>query len=199
MRSGGRRRRGLREERVRVVDRENPAANDFLPVARISVAGQLHTCRLDLARIVNGLPWVVIEPCAMPVNASSRHAWRPAMTPWIMVTGTNSASGAMTTGFAASKDFMAFPYGRRVQHGGAIWQCRDGSGPGAGEVGRIETSGRPRAAERLVAGNKPDAALARRRWRCHQLPDRVEDYLELAVVLGLERIDSTRELLIVAG
>ena len=55
-----------------------------------------------------------------------------------MLTGTNSASAssAMTTGLAASKDFMASPCGRRGKHGAAIWQFRDGSGPGAGKGGR---------------------------------------------------------------
>jgi len=52
---------GLREERVRVVDWENPAANDFLLVSQMTVTGQLYTCRPDLIGFVNGLPWVVIE------------------------------------------------------------------------------------------------------------------------------------------
>jgi type I restriction enzyme, R subunit len=52
---------GLREERVRVVDWENPAANDFLLVSQMTVTGQLYTCRPDLVGFVNGLPWVVIE------------------------------------------------------------------------------------------------------------------------------------------
>ena len=56
-----RERGGLRDERVRVVDWENPAANDFLLVSQITVTGQLYTCRPDLIGFVNGLPWVVIE------------------------------------------------------------------------------------------------------------------------------------------
>ncbi len=52
---------GLREERVRVVDWENPAANDFLLVSQMTITGQLYTCRPDLVGFVNGLPWVVIE------------------------------------------------------------------------------------------------------------------------------------------
>ncbi len=44
-----RERGGLREERVRVVDWENPAANDFLLVSQMTVTGQLYTCRPDLA------------------------------------------------------------------------------------------------------------------------------------------------------
>ena len=56
-----RERGGLREERVRVVDWEDPAANDFLLVSQMTVTGQLYTCRPDLIGFVNGLPWVVIE------------------------------------------------------------------------------------------------------------------------------------------
>ena len=51
----------MRDERVRVVDWENPAANDFLLVSQMTVTGQLYTCRPDLIGFVNGLPWVVIE------------------------------------------------------------------------------------------------------------------------------------------
>ena len=56
-----RERGGLKEERVRVVDWEKPAANDFLLVSQMTVTGQLYTCRPDLVGFVNGLPWVVIE------------------------------------------------------------------------------------------------------------------------------------------
>jgi len=56
-----RERGGLRDERVRVVDWENPAANDLLLVSQMTVTGQLYTCRPDLIGFVNGLPWVVIE------------------------------------------------------------------------------------------------------------------------------------------
>lgn len=52
---------GMKTERVRVIDWENPAANDFLLVSQLSVTGQLYTCRPDLVGFVNGLPWVVIE------------------------------------------------------------------------------------------------------------------------------------------
>src|SRR6266496_5472319 len=51
----------LKEERVRMVNWENPAANDFLLVSQMTVTGQLYTCRPDLIGFVNGLPWVVIE------------------------------------------------------------------------------------------------------------------------------------------
>ncbi|HEV8485596.1 MAG TPA: type I restriction endonuclease subunit R, partial [Blastocatellia bacterium] len=56
-----RERGGLRDERVRVVDWENAAANDFLLVSQMTVTGQLYTCRPDLVGFVNGLPWLVIE------------------------------------------------------------------------------------------------------------------------------------------
>lgn len=52
---------GQRTERVRVIDWENPAANDFLLVSQFSVTGTLYTCRPDLIGFVNGLPLVVIE------------------------------------------------------------------------------------------------------------------------------------------
>ena len=52
---------GQKDERVRVVDWDNPAANDFLLVSQMTIVGQLYTCRPDLIGFVNGLPWVVIE------------------------------------------------------------------------------------------------------------------------------------------
>ncbi len=47
--------------RVRIIDWENPAANDFLLVSQLSITGTLYTCRPDLVGFVNGLPLVVIE------------------------------------------------------------------------------------------------------------------------------------------
>ena len=52
---------GQKPERVRVVDWEHPANNDFLLVSQFSVTGALYTCRPDLVCFVNGLPLVVIE------------------------------------------------------------------------------------------------------------------------------------------
>jgi len=52
---------GQKTERLRVVDWETPANNDFLLVSQFSVTGQLYTCRPDLIGFVNGLPLVVIE------------------------------------------------------------------------------------------------------------------------------------------
>ena len=52
---------GQKTERVRVVDWEQPANNDFLLVSQFSVTGALYTCRPDLVGFINGLPLVVIE------------------------------------------------------------------------------------------------------------------------------------------
>jgi|CXWL01.1.fsa_nt_gi type I restriction enzyme R subunit len=52
---------GQKTERVRVIDWENPAANDFLLVSQFSVTGALYTRRPDLVGFVNGLPIIVIE------------------------------------------------------------------------------------------------------------------------------------------
>lgn len=56
-----RERGAVKDERVRVVDRENPGANHFLLASQMTVTGQLYTCRPYLVGFVNGLPWVVIE------------------------------------------------------------------------------------------------------------------------------------------
>ena len=47
--------------RVRVIDWEQPANNDFLLVSQFSVTGALYTCRPDLVCFVNGLPLLVVE------------------------------------------------------------------------------------------------------------------------------------------
>ena len=52
---------GQKTVRVRVIDWERPANNDFLLVSQFSVTGALYTCRPDLVGFVNGLPLVVIE------------------------------------------------------------------------------------------------------------------------------------------
>src|SRR5262249_25393105 len=52
---------GQKVERVRVIDWDNPAANDFLLVSQMTITGQLYTCRPDLIGFVNGLPLVVME------------------------------------------------------------------------------------------------------------------------------------------
>ena len=52
---------GQKTERLRVIDWENPANNDFLLVSQLSITGALYTRRPDLVCFVNGLPLVVIE------------------------------------------------------------------------------------------------------------------------------------------
>ncbi len=52
---------GQEPKRVRVIDWDNPPANDFLLVGQLSMTGQLYTRRPDLVGFVNGLPVVVIE------------------------------------------------------------------------------------------------------------------------------------------
>ena len=52
---------GQKTERLRVMDWENPANNDFLLVSQLSITGALYTRRPDLVAFVNGLPLVVIE------------------------------------------------------------------------------------------------------------------------------------------
>jgi type I restriction enzyme, R subunit len=52
---------GQKSERVRVIDWNNPLANDFLLVSQMTITGPLYTCRPDLIGFVNGLPLVLIE------------------------------------------------------------------------------------------------------------------------------------------
>ena len=52
---------GQTTERVRIIDWQDPLANDFLLVNQFSVTGTLYTCRPDLVGFVNGLPMVVGE------------------------------------------------------------------------------------------------------------------------------------------
>ncbi len=54
-------RSGQKTERVRVIDWENPEANDFLLVSQMSIQGALYLRRPDLIGFVNGLPLVVVE------------------------------------------------------------------------------------------------------------------------------------------
>jgi type I restriction enzyme R subunit len=56
-----RKRGGQKTERVRVIDWENPRANDILLVSQMTNTGDLYTCRPDLIGFVNGLSLVVIE------------------------------------------------------------------------------------------------------------------------------------------
>lgn len=50
-----------RGERARLIDYDNPSANDWLVVNQLSVTGAKHTRRPDLVVYVNGLPLAVIE------------------------------------------------------------------------------------------------------------------------------------------
>jgi type I restriction enzyme, R subunit len=52
---------GQKTVRVRVIDWQNPAANNFLLANQFSITGTLYTGRPDLVGFVNGLPMIVIE------------------------------------------------------------------------------------------------------------------------------------------
>lgn len=54
--------------RVRVIDWEDPKANDFLVCSQLWIAGEMYTRRADLVGFVNGLPLVFIE-----LKATHRH------------------------------------------------------------------------------------------------------------------------------
>jgi type I restriction enzyme R subunit len=99
---------GQKVERLRVVDWEHPANNDFLLVSQFSVTGALYTCRPDLVGFVNGLPWVVIElkkpgvPARAAFDENLRHYkqqipalfWSNALM--IASNGTDSRVGSLT-------------------------------------------------------------------------------------------------------
>lgn len=52
---------GLSKVRLRVVDWDRPAENDWLAINQFSIKGDLYGCVPDLVGFVNGLPLVVIE------------------------------------------------------------------------------------------------------------------------------------------
>ncbi len=52
---------GLQDVTVRVIDWENPAANDFLMTQQLWMQGDVYQRRADLVGFVNGLPLVFIE------------------------------------------------------------------------------------------------------------------------------------------
>ena len=116
---------GLKDERVRVVDWDTPAANDFLLVNQMTIVGQLYTCRPDLIGFVNGMPWVVIELKKPGVPArqafdgnltSYKHAqngvpalfWSNALL--IASNGTDSRVGSLTA------DWERFFEWKRIEH-----------------------------------------------------------------------------------
>jgi type I restriction enzyme R subunit len=72
-----RERGGQKTERLRVIDWEQPANNDFLLVSQFSITGALYTCRPDLVGFVNGLPLVVIELKKPGVPARARFSAGP--------------------------------------------------------------------------------------------------------------------------
>jgi len=73
-----RERGGQKPERVRVVDWENPRANDFLLVSQMTITGTLYTCRPDLIGFINGLPFVVIE--LKKTGVPAKHAFDENLT-----------------------------------------------------------------------------------------------------------------------
>jgi len=115
---------GQRTVRVRVIDWEHPANNDFLLVSQFSVTGALYTCRPDLVAFVNGLPLVVIElkKPGVPARAafdenltSYKHPQNgvPALFVFnallIASNGTDSRVGSLTADW--ERFFEVFPHG----------------------------------------------------------------------------------------
>ncbi len=106
--SADRERGGQKTERLRVVDWENTANNDFMLVSQFSVTGALYTCRPDLIGFVNGLPLVVIElkkpgvPARSAFDENLKHYkdqipalfWYNALL--IASNGTDSRVGSLT-------------------------------------------------------------------------------------------------------
>lgn len=116
---------GQKDERVRVLDWDDPAANDFVLVSQMTITGQLYTCRPDLIAFVNGLPWIVIELKKPGVPAkqgfddnltSYKHAqngvpalfWSNALL--ITSNGTDSRVGSLTA------DWERFFEWKRIEH-----------------------------------------------------------------------------------
>src|SRR6266496_1513870 len=117
-----RERGGQKTERLRVVDWEDPANNDFLLVSQFSVTGALYTCRPDLVGFVNGLPLVVIElkrpgvpaRAAFDENLTHYKQQIPALF-WfnaLLITsnGTDSRVGSLTA------DWERFFEWKRIEH-----------------------------------------------------------------------------------
>ncbi len=105
---------GQKTERVRIIDWDNPASNDFLLVSQFTVTGPLYTCRPDLVGFVNGIPFVVIElkkpgvPVQQgfddnltsykhPQNGIPQLFWYNALL--IVSNGTDSRVGSVTAGW----------------------------------------------------------------------------------------------------
>jgi len=113
---------GQKTERLRVIDWQNPAANDFLLVSQFSVTGSLYTCRPDLVGFINGLPFVVIElkkpgvPARAAFDENLTHYkeqisslfWFNALL--IASNGTDSRVGSLTA------DWERFVEWKRIEH-----------------------------------------------------------------------------------
>lgn len=113
---------GQKTERVRVMDWENPASNDFLLVNQFSVTGALYTRRPDLVGFVNGLPLVVIE--LKKPSVAARNAFDDNLTCYksdipqlffynallIASNGTDSRVGSLTA------DWERFFEWKRIEH-----------------------------------------------------------------------------------
>jgi type I restriction enzyme R subunit len=52
---------GQKVERVRLIDWNNPVANEFLVVRQFAIQGRLYSRRPDLVGFVNGIPLIVLE------------------------------------------------------------------------------------------------------------------------------------------
>jgi type I restriction enzyme R subunit len=52
---------GQKQERVRVIDWDNPTDNDFFAVSQMKITGPMYSCIPDVIGFVNGLPLVVFE------------------------------------------------------------------------------------------------------------------------------------------
>jgi type I restriction enzyme R subunit len=106
-----RERGGQRIERVRVINWQDPMANDFLIVSQMTLSGPLYTCRPDLVGFVNGLPVIVVElkqpgvPAKQafdgnltsykdPLNGVPRLFWTNALL--IASNGTETRVGSLT-------------------------------------------------------------------------------------------------------
>ena len=64
----------MRHVRARLIDFEQPDANDFVVVNQFTVQGDRHTRRPDVVVFVNGIPLAVIELKA-PGRGEGHPAW----------------------------------------------------------------------------------------------------------------------------
>ncbi|MGH7827900.1 MAG: type I restriction endonuclease [Candidatus Binatia bacterium] len=75
-----RERGGQKTERVRVIDWDNPQANDFLVVSQMTIMGELYTCRPDLIGFVNGLLTLLLGKVAPGIGRKAREKGLPRFT-----------------------------------------------------------------------------------------------------------------------